>query len=257
MKDEQDKYSRMTTDNIGIRYLNKDIVIWMPKGAGVTSGVEGTKYDQGGCRQDLISYLVGAFEYERNGTNNTNINNSTTRENIRGCNNSGEYENFEPVTQTDFDKLGVKLGKDLSPFKGVFTGFGNKLSFDNIKKLLSGTTKKLPQVGRYRNNPYLPFDIENKPGSFNESVLKNRIRESLLKESQERKSSLLAEKRIIQTRTKLLLENRVLKFTEPRERFFGELVSELNYLEKQKFNKKLIKIVFECSFLSINFNHFG
>jgi hypothetical protein len=72
-------------------------------------------------------------------------------------------------------------------------------------------------------------------------VLKNRIRESLLKESQEKKSSILAEKRIIQTRTKLLLENRVLKFTEPRERFFGELVSELNYLEKQKFNKKLIK----------------
>jgi hypothetical protein len=51
----------------------------------------------------------------------------------------------------------------------------------------------------------------------------------------------LAETRIIQTRTKILTENRILKFKQPREKFFNEIISEAIYLESQGFDKQLIK----------------
>ena len=51
----------------------------------------------------------------------------------------------------------------------------------------------------------------------------------------------MAETKIIQTRTKILTENRILKFKEPREKFFNEIISEAIYLKNQGFNKQIIK----------------
>jgi hypothetical protein len=78
---------------------------------------------------------------------------------------------------------------------------------------------------------------------MNETKVKlgNVIKENLTKLSEEKQNNLLAETKIIQTRTKLLIENRILKFKQPREKFFNEIISETIYLEKQGFDKELIK----------------
>ena len=51
----------------------------------------------------------------------------------------------------------------------------------------------------------------------------------------------MAETKIIQIRTKILTENRILKLKQPREKFFNEIISEALYLESQGFDKQLIK----------------
>jgi hypothetical protein len=51
----------------------------------------------------------------------------------------------------------------------------------------------------------------------------------------------LIETKIIKSRTQLLSENRILKFKQPREKFFNEIISEALYLNKQGFDKQIIK----------------
>ena len=70
---------------------------------------------------------------------------------------------------------------------------------------MSGKDDNLP-AGK---NPYLPFIIDR---SRNESKTKldNLIKENLQKLSEEKNNNLLSETKIIQTRTKILTENRVL-----------------------------------------------
>jgi uncharacterized protein YidB (DUF937 family) len=59
--------------------------------------------------------------------------------------------------------------------------------------------------------------------------------------SEEKNNNLLSETKIIQTRTKILTENRILKFKQPREKFFNEIISEAIYLKSQGFDKQIIK----------------
>ncbi len=237
-QDEMNKFEPLSADKLGIQFNDRQIKIYLPKGAGVTSGFTGATYNADQCRTDLVSYLSAAFEFQVNGGVDSNINSSTVRNNLRACYRSGKFQNMTPITSTD---IKVDFVDKDNPFKGM-RGFGSEFKIKEVQKLLGGETFKLPKVGPNGKNPFLPFIIDSRQ-TMRESKLKlnNLIKENLTKIKREKDSSLLIETKIIKSRTQLLSENRILKFKQPREKFFNEIISEAMYLNKQGFDKQIIK----------------
>ena len=237
-QDEMNKFEPLSADKLGIQFNDRQIKIYLPKGAGVTSGFTGATYDSGQCRTDLVSYLSAAFEFQVNGGVDSNINSSTVRNNLRACYRSGKFQNMTPITSTD---IKVDFVDKDNPFKGM-RGFGSEFKIKEVQKLLGGETFKLPKVGPNGKNPFLPFILDSRQ-TMRESTSKitNLIKENLTKIKREKDSSLLIETKIVKSRTQLLSENRILKFKQPREKFFNEIISEAMYLNKQGFDKQIIK----------------
>jgi hypothetical protein len=235
MPDELNQYTPATADSLGLTYLDKQIKIYLKRGGRHTNDFTDTTYDFNKCRQDLVTYLKAAFDFEKEGTIDDTVNSNSVRKSLQGCYTSGAFQKMTPIKDTD---LNLQLNDKNNPFKGL-RGFGNDLDINDVKKLLSGNHFKLPKVGPSGNNPYLPFNLDTR--NMNESKLNTLIKENLQKLSEQKNSNLLAETRIIQTRTKILTENRILKFKQPREKFFNEIISEAIYLESQGFDKQLIK----------------
>jgi hypothetical protein len=225
------QYMPINGRNYGLNYNNKDVQILYPSNkAPVTSGGENQEFTKADCDAAITGYLSAAIRYQtrQDKSDNKTINSAENREFIKGCDGSGVYQDLV-ITP---DQL-PKVKKD----NKVFNFWrGDTLNIKNVYKLLSGKDKNLP-AGQ---NPYLPFIIDR---SRNESKTKldNLIKENLQKLSEEKNNNLLSETKIIQTRTKILTENRVLKFKQPREKFFNEIISEAIYLESQGFDKQLIK----------------
>ena len=236
-KDELNRYQPMDADNLGIKYLDKQIIIYQPLGRGTTSRFEEIQYNSDECRSDLVSYISAAFRFNQNGSVDRNVGSAPVRNNIKGCYAAGQYQKMKPINSTDDIK--IQFNDKNNPFMGL-RGFGDDLDIKEIQKLLGGETFKLPKVGPYGKNPFLPFNIDPRQ-NMNESKLTGLIKENLLKVSKQKNESLLIEKKIVQTRTKLISENRILKFKQPREKFFNEIISEAIYFEKQGFNKQIIK----------------
>ena len=234
--DELNQYRLVTADNLGIKYLDKQVQIYIPLEAAVVTGAKKVKYEPVQCQLELKTYLTAAFEYQMNGQNDPNVDVNTVRENLRGCYSHGMFDKdkFKGFQQSDLD---IQFSKENNPFK--WWKEGSVLSMNNIKELLTGSNKALPLVSGGRKNPYLNFKIDTMRES--KTKLNNLIKENLQKLSEEKNSKLLAETKIIQTRTKILTENRILKFKQPREKFFNEIISEAIYLESQGFDKQLIK----------------
>ena len=237
-QDEMNKFEPLSADKLGIQFNDRQIKIYLPKGAGVTSGFTGATYNSGQCRTDLVSYLSAAFEFQVNGGVDSNINSSTVRNNLRACYRSGKFQNMTPITSTD---IKVDFVDKDNPFKGM-RGFGSEFKIKEVQKLLGGETFKLPKVGPNGKNPFLPFILDSRQ-TMRESTSKitNLIKENLTKIKREKDSSLLIETKIVKSRTQLLSENRILKFKQPREKFFNEIISEAMYLNKQGFDKQIIK----------------
>jgi len=234
--DELNQYRLVTADNLGIKYLDKQVQIYIPLEAAVVTGAKKIKYEPVQCQLELKTYLTAAFEYQMNGQNDPNIDVNTVRENLRGCYSHGMFDKdkFKGFQQNDLD---IQFSKENNPFK--WWKQGSVLSMNNIKELLTGSSSALPLVSGGRKNPYLNFNID----TMRESKIKlnKLIKENLQKLSEQKNSNLLAETKIIQTRTKILTENRTLKLKQPREKFFNEIISEAIYLESQGFDKQLIK----------------
>jgi len=73
-----------------------------------------------------------------------------------------------------------------------------------------------------------------------EQLLKNLIRESLLEVKETKKKTILAENKIVNTRLAFISENVTLKTKKQKEKYFGELLSEMVYLNSQGFDKGVI-----------------
>jgi len=229
---ELSQYRVLNGRNYGLMYNNKDVVIYMPKTASPqVSGGGNTKYDEKNCKTALVEYLSAAirFETDQDPSANPTINNSDNRTFIKGCYGANVYSGLT-VSETDLPTV----SKDSRIFKWFR---GKTLSIKEVSYLLSGKDKNLPSG----KNPYLPFPLRKNDMNETKVKLGNVIKENLTKLSEEKQNNLLAETKIIQTRTKLLIENRILKFKQPREKFFNEIISETIYLEKQGFDKELIK----------------
>lgn len=229
---ELSQYRIINGRNYGLMYNNKDVVIYLPATASPqVSGGGNKQYDENNCRTAIVEYLAAAirFETDQDPSANPTINNSDNRTFIKGCYGANMYENLK-VTESDLPTV----SKDSRIFKWFR---GKTLSIKEVSYLLSGKDKNLPSG----KNPYLPFPLRKADMNETKTKLTNIIKENLSKLSEEKQSNLLAETKIIQTRTKMLMENRILKFKQPREKFFGEIISESEYLNKQGFDKELIK----------------
>ena len=225
------QYMPINGRNYGLNYNNKDVQILYPSNkAPVTSGGENQEFTKEDCDAAIKGYLSAAIRYQtrQDKSDNKTINSAENREFIKGCDGSGTYQDLV-ITPDELPKV-KKDNKVFNFWRG------DTLNIKNVYKLLSGKDKNLP-AGQ---NPYLPFIIDR---SRNESKTKldNLIKENLQKLSEEKNNNLLSETKIIQTRTKILTENRVLKFKQPREKFFNEIISEAIYLKSQGFDKQIIK----------------
>jgi len=235
--DELDQYNTVTADNLGLTYMDKQIKIFIPRGERLTNDFKGAKYDPNKCRADLVAYLSAAFEFQKQGVANNSLNSNSVRKGLQGCYRSGVFDSMTPITATDID---VQFTKKDNPFIGM-RGFGSDFDIKDVQKLLTGDNFKLPKVGPSGNNPFLPLTLDTRQMNESKTKLDSLIKENLQKLSEEKNNNLLAETNIIQIRTKILTENRILKFKQPREKFFNEIISEALYLESQGFDKQLIK----------------
>jgi len=229
---ELSQYRVINGRNYGLNYNDKDVVIYVPATAGpITSGGGKKQYNETACKTAIVEYLSAAirFETDQDPSSNPTINNSDNRTFIKGCYGANAYSGLT-ISETDLPTV----SKDSRIFKWFR---GKTLSIKEVSYLLSGKDKNLPSG----KNPYLPFPLRKADMNESKTKLTNIIKENLSKLSEEKQNNLLAETRIIQTRTKLLMENRILKFKQPREKFFNEIISEAIYLESQGFDKQLIK----------------
>ena len=236
-RNELDNYVVVSADKLGIQFNDRQIQIFLPKNAALTNQFTATTFNAADCRQDLVSYVNGAYDFQQTGTNNPNVNNSSVRTKIRNCFRAGQYKDVK-LTQKD---ITVQFNDKDNPFMGL-RGCGNDFSLNNIQKALMGEKCKLKIVGPNGKNEYLPFRIDKTKGmSESKSKLDNLIKENLTKIKREKDSSLLVESKIVKSRTQLLSENRILKFKQPREKFFNDIISESMYFKKQGFDKQIIK----------------
>ena len=229
---ELSQYRILNGRNYGLMYNNKDVVIYIPATSSPqVSGGGKKEFDETKCREAIVEYLSAAIRFEvgQDPSANPTINNSDNRTFIKGCYGSNMYKDLK-VETTDLP--------DIPAESRIFKWFrGRTLSIKEVSYLLTGKDKNLPSG----KNPYLPFPIRKNDMNETKVKLSNVIKENLTKLSEEKQNNLLAETKIIQTRTKILTENRILKFKQPREKFFNEIISESIYLESQGFDKQLIK----------------
>ncbi len=229
---ELSQYRVINGRNYGLNYNDKDVVIYIPATASpITAGGGKKQYDETACKTAIVEYLSAAIRYETNQdpSDNPTINNAQNRTFIKGCYGANMYENLR-VEEKDLPTVNKE--------SRIFKWFrGKTLSIKEVSHLLSGKDNNLP-AGK---NPYLPFPIRKNDMNESKTKLDSLIKENLQKLSEEKSSNLLAETKIIQTRTKILTENRILKFKQPREKFFNEIISEAIYLESQGFDKQIIK----------------
>jgi hypothetical protein len=230
---ELSQYFPINGRDYGLMYNNKDVVIYFPKNAvpEISGGTDNNEYTKDRCDKAIKTYLSAVIRYatRQDTQENSTINSGRYKSFLQGCWGSGIYEDLE-ITPKDLPKV----NKD----NKVFTFWrGDTLNKDNVYRILAG---KDP---RYKpgQNPYLPLTLDGKPVVESKTKLDKLIKENLQKLSEEKNSNLLSETKIIQTRTKILTENRILKFKQPREKFFNELISEAIYLESQGFDKQIIK----------------
>jgi hypothetical protein len=233
-KGQLDQYYPINGREFGFMYNDKDVVIYFPQNA--VPEIEGStgendQYSKDKCEKAIKTYLSAVIRYAtRQDTKpNSSVNNGRYKSFLQGCWGSGVYEDLK-IKPEELPKVN-KQNK-------LFTFWrGKTLNKNNVYNILAGKEDKFP-AGQ---NPYLPLTLDGKGVNESKSKLDKLIKENLQKLSEEKNSNLLSETKIIQTRTKILTENRILKFKQPREKFFNELISEAIYLESQGFDKQLIK----------------
>jgi hypothetical protein len=74
----------------------------------------------------------------------------------------------------------------------------------------------------------------------NKSNLGTLIRENLLEIKEKKTKSILSEGKIVKGRLSIISENVILKTNKQKDKFFGDLLSEMVYLNSQGFDKEII-----------------
>lgn len=227
------QYYPINGRDYNLMYNNKDVVIYFPKNAvpEISGGTDNNEYSKDKCDKAIKTYLSAVIRYatRQDTQENPTVNSGRYKSFLQGCWGSGIYEDLE-IKPDELPKVNKK--------NKLFTFWrGKTLNKNNVYNILAGKDDKFP-AGQ---NPYLPLTLDGKGVNESKTKLDKLIKENLQKLSEEKNSNLLSETKIIQTRTKILTENRILKFKQPREKFFNELISEAIYLESQGFDKQIIK----------------
>lgn len=232
--------SELNANYIQVPGLDKEfpgatnIVIWQPKKELNTVTVQAKdNLIVAKCTKQLINYVVSAIQANAGIApilDTTQILRYQT--DLQRCWANNAYAKFPGIKEEDV----TKLTKELSPF-GFFK-MGNKLSFDNIKKILRGETKYLTPKNAYA---YI-FTIDER--AQNESKLDNLdslIKENLMISLNEKKKTILTENKIITNRLNVLIEGGIPKTKKGQEKFINEVINEAISLNSQGLDKDLIK----------------
>lgn len=145
------------------------------------------------------------------------------------------FSNFKnpdfPTIETAQDRIKIKnkvhYCKYNKKFASGIIGLGNE-----IDTLYTRSEEQNP----FGMKNYNPTKKQNE-NNFN---LKKLIRESLLEIKENKKKSILGESKIVKVRLSIISENVVLKTKKQKDKFFGELLSEMAYLNSQGFDKQVI-----------------
>jgi hypothetical protein len=210
-----------------LSFQGKDFPIYMPKGTTPDTTFNKTKVSAADCKTQLLQYLGTAMDWQMNG-GSINPTIQQYKPYIVRCKNAGAYDEasgFTNVTQTELSDF-VDFSADNSPF-GFFRQ-GKELSWNNIKNILSGNSNVLK-----RPNPYI---IGQQIAESVDTKLKSLIKENLITLSEQKKTNLLSETTIINTRFQIIAESKV----DDKDKLFNEVISEMIYLNSQGFDKTLI-----------------
>ena len=210
-----------------LSFQGKDFPIYMPKGTTPDTTFNKTKVSAADCKTQLLQYLGTAMDWQMNG-GSINPTIQQYKPYIVRCKNAGAYDEasgFTNVTQTELSDF-VDFSADNSPF-GFFRQ-GKELSWNNIKNILSGNSNVLK-----RPNPYI---IGQQIAESVDTKLKSLIKENLITLSEQKKTNLLSETTIINTRFQIIVESKV----DDKDKLFNEVISEMIYLNSQGFDKTLI-----------------
>jgi hypothetical protein len=234
------EYEPVNSDFFKTKYGWNNVSMYKLKASETDTNLANIKTTPENCKTSLVKYLGAAIAYEAqiNTSQNKDILNSKVF--IRRCFGNGNYDAFEGIDKGDLEKDYVQVGKSFTPFGGGFLArlskMGKKLSFSNIQDLLSGKSKYLP-VG---NNPYIPFFVDKKDSQNESDRLSSIIKKNLIESSNNKKTLINEERKIIQNRVIVLLEKRELKSEDQLRKFANEILTEALYLNQQGFNRDLI-----------------
>lgn len=100
-------------------------------------------------------------------------------------------------------------------------------------------------LGKLREDPTNKYSLSYSPTKTvqqesKNNLIKNLIKENLIKTKENKKRMLIEEHKIVKNRLIIISENRVLKTKKQRDKFNNELLSEMIYFNKQNFNKQII-----------------
>lgn len=228
----------LDTNYIQVPNLNKhgwrNIAIYVPQGTQpklVTQNkIELVRVD---CENKLKEYFKSALQASAGVSSpmaNTTI--QLYKKDIQQCASNNKFKDFKPLRAEDITDLSPKL----SPFGKI----ERKLSFKDIKQILSG--QKFNGVEYLKNQNGIPYMFIIKT-NYNESrltnldlLIKENLRNSLLK----KQKNDLTEKLIIKNRTNVLLESGLPKTRKTHEKFIDGVISEAILLKHQGFSDELI-----------------
>lgn len=141
--------------------------------------------------------------------------------------------NGDTILQDDSEVISIKdrvyMCKNRRDFISVLGGVE-----DELTTLFRTNSTKNP----YGMRDYRP--TSNVQAESTKNNLKKLIRESLLEIKENKKKSILGESKIVKVRLSIISENVVLKTKKQKDKFFGELLSEMAYLNSQGFDKQVI-----------------
>jgi len=223
------EYDRLTDiQRFGnLSFKGQDFPIYMPKGVAPDVTFNKTKVNAETCKTYLLQYLGTAMDWQMNG-GSINPTIQQYKPYIVRCKNAGAYDEasgFTNITQTELSDF-VDFSAKNSPF-GFFRQ-GKELSWNNIKNILAGKSNVLQ-----RPNPYI---IGQQIAESKKDELKSLIKENLITLSEEKKTKLLGESKIINVRFEIIKESS----TENKDKLFNDIISEMVYLNNQGFDKELI-----------------
>lgn len=164
------------------------------------------QYNKEDCKTKLKDFYVSAIEKKSTGLRNmTPKQMNDYKTTIKFCLGKGAYDDFTGFTKQDLKDLQVT--KKNIPFNL----FNNKITYREIKK-----------------------DLEDIGGDW--ALLESKLtKKPLIKERLQR---LKQENNIVKTRFNLLTENKNQKIK--KEKLFKDILSELRYMNNQKFSSKII-----------------
>ena len=193
------------------------------------------KINPEGCRTTIKEYLLSGLLHRAKVIGKRHPQMREMRDEIIKCYGAGMFEDMVPLTKDDFMKFNTKsplnkipLRKRLSPF-GFLKG-GNKLSFREVWRILTGKNKKIKVT-----NDYLIGITESK-----NSNLSKVIKESLINISNDKRKTLNEERNIVKNRFNVLTEGRVIKTNTDKNKFADDVIIEMFEMSGQGIETEVI-----------------